>query len=335
MYPIGSFKSRANKPNRVFISSNDGIANENYDNYSTFECQLPTPILGACKTQILRATIPNAMVNIPDYALTFWYFKLATPTTARATSNLYCVRIMPTNWYAPTSPIANMPVNSYYATPTDLANALNLASANDSATYNVYYGGVNDVAFTWNSVTKKMVLTGLNTGVYYEPAGYTTLTRLATNFNGILVPAFGSTTTTGATYQPYIPEYSLNLRAGFARPLNPVIANQYCLLGGVGITSDSYPNLVFTQCYYVYANICAGSSLGSNGTHNLLSVVPSSAGQLAVTNYTALTINMLTKVPQEIYNIKISITDDNNVDVVFPDSAVINIELAFKYPDEE
>jgi hypothetical protein len=47
------------------------MSNENYDAYSTFECQLPTPILGACKTQILRATIPNAMVNIPDYALTF------------------------------------------------------------------------------------------------------------------------------------------------------------------------------------------------------------------------------------------------------------------------
>jgi hypothetical protein len=228
-----------------------------------------------------------------------------------------------------------MPVNSYYTSPTDLAAALTLASANDSITYNSYFGGASDLVFSWNVITKKMSISGANSSLYYEPAGYNSLSQLAITYSNILVPAYGSSTITGATTQAYIPLYNLNIRCGFTRANTGTVANQYCQIGSVAIIGDSYPNLVYTQCYFLYANICAGSSLGSNGTHNLLSVVPSSAGQLAVTNYTALTINMLTKVPQEIYSINISITDDNNQAVVFPDSAVINVELAFKYPDEE
>ena len=123
------------------------------------------------------------------------------------------------------------------------------------------------------------------------------------------------------------------MRIGYAQPADQVTtsASRYVQLGGNPILMDSYPNLIYTQCFYLYASIVAGSSLGSNGSHNLLSVVPCSAAQLGVTNYTALTLNWLTKVPDNIYSVLIEMRDDNNQPVFLPDNGPVNVEIAFKY----
>ena len=104
--------------------------------------------------------------------------------------------------------------------------------------------------------------------------------------------------------------------------------------GGVPIVADSYPNLVRTQCIYLYSNIAVASAMGSNGRHNLLCVIPVNSPALGVTNYTALTINFFTKVANEhIQNINIEMLDDANQPYTLPDNAQVNLEIAFSYCD--
>jgi hypothetical protein len=104
--------------------------------------------------------------------------------------------------------------------------------------------------------------------------------------------------------------------------------------GGVAIVADSYPNLVRTQCIYFYSNIAVASAMGSNNRHNLLAVIPVNSPALGVSNYTALTINFLTKVANDsIQNISIEMLDDANLPYTLPDNAQVNLEIAFKYCD--
>ena len=333
---MSSYKTRVNQPDRVFLSSNDDVTNIRTAKFDRFELRLATPILDAKRAQLLRATIPNAMVNLPDYALCFWYYRFTVAggyNQARTLSNLCCVRILPSTYANGSGILPSMPVNQYYPTPQELVNALNLASANDSTTFNPYYQA-NDITFVWNAVSKKISATGNNASYIYDIAGYgSTVIPTAT---GITVPTFlyGNSGNTATTVQPQIAQYNLNLRCGYAQPLDFTTGGQpWTQPGGTAMIFDSYPNLVFTQCYFLYSSIVAGSSLGSNGTHNLLSVVPCSSAQLAITNYTALTLNWLTKVPDNIYSIIVEVRDDNNVPVFFPDNGVMNVEVAFSYKD--
>ena len=73
------------------------------------------------------------------------------------------------------------------------------------------------------------------------------------------------------------------------------------------------------------------ATLSSNGSHNLLAVIPTSSPQLAVTNYTALTPNWLTRVSNNINAVNIQVLDDNNQPVVFPDGVNVNMEISFGY----
>ena len=89
--------------------------------------------------------------------------------------------------------------------------------------------------------------------------------------------------------------------------------------------------MVYTQAVYLYSNIVAGVSLGSGGQHNLLAVVPVNAPQLGVIQYTALTVNMMTKLVDTIYEITVNMRDDANQPFVLPDNAQVNLELAMVY----
>jgi hypothetical protein len=84
---------------------------------------------------------------------------------------------------------------------------------------------------------------------------------------------------------------------------------------------------------YLYSNIVSGVSLGSNKTHNLLAVVPSNAPQLGVIQYSALTVNMFTKLVDTIYEITIDMRDDAGQAFTLPDNAQVNLELAFSYTE--
>ena len=338
-------RSRVNNPERVFLNSSDDPRTIGNQGFSQFQCTYDTPILGAQKVMLLRATIPNAQVNVPDYALTFWYYSLPTATTAPAIANLRCVRLYPSYYQAPAALGTAYTKNRFFSDPADFVTQLNTAAAagGDNVTYNPYWTA-GDITFAYNATTKQITFTGNTAGRFYCPVGWDDPVLNTGNIN-VTMPNFNGV---GTTIQPYINNYTLNLRVGYAmsggtfgQPVNAAAApntlyadlTNSAFANGTAVPVDSYPNLVYTQCVYLYSNITAGVSLGSGGQHNLLSVIPVNAPQLGVIQYTALTVNMMSKVADTIYNITVEMRDDANQPFILPDNGQVNIELAFNYTD--
>lgn len=357
MAQVYTVRSRVNQPERVFVSSNDDNTNAQGQGFSQFQVNFDTPILDSKKVQLLRATIPNALQNIPDYQLTFWYHRSTTQYFTPSDTTLCCVRLYPANWTGYTTTWTS---NRYFANGSDLVTQLNIAAASggDGLAANPYFVA-NDLVFSFNSSTNQISVTGQTSTYYYAIAGYSDAyvqaaqQGLGSKVNGGQTGGVYMTTPTNGQYvlQPYALGYTLNLRVGFAMsgysraPLRlPAQANSnlaYANLNnlttaqGTAITPDTYPNLVYTGAVYLYSNIIAGSTLGSNKTHNLLAVIPSNAAQLGVIQYTAATLTWMTRLPDTIYNVSITMLDDASQPYVLPDSAVVNVELGFHYREDK
>ncbi len=336
------YKSRVNQPDRVFLNSSDDPAMANNGTFSGFQANYATPILGVKRTQLLRATIPNAPIgiSIPVYSLVFWYYKLPTATTMPTLAYLHNVRLLPQDCASPLAVAPyNIPTIQYLPNPTALVALLNTSCASaDPATLNPYFIQ-NDILFAFNTTTNQITFTGAGVGSFYCPAGYNDpIWQNAPQplFTG---PAWPGGASLVATF-PYqvVPGYTMALRCGYGLPTTPT--NPFALLTNYAIRyanpvyPNSFPNLVYSQCVYLYANIIAGSSLGSANQHNLLAVVPSNAPALGVINYTVLMSNWLMKVAAEIYEISITMFDDANQPFILPDNAQVNLELAFYYRDD-
>lgn len=338
-------RTRVNNPERVFLNSSDDNRNTTNYGFSEFTCTYDTPILGAKKTMMLRATIPNAQVNIPDYQLVFWYYRLPTSTTTPSATHLKAVRLYPSTYVAPAALGTTYTKNRYFSDPADFVTQLNTAAAagGDNVTYNPYWVA-GDITFSYNATTKQITFTGNTATNYYAPAGWNDpVVNAAVAGQTITTP---STANIAVTYpQPLVQGWTLNLRVGYAMsgtsygpqllqvnqiPQYADITHQ-AIVNGTAVPVDSFPNLVYSQCVYLYSNIVAGVSLGSGGQHNLLAVVPSNAPQLGVIQYTALTVNMMSKLVDTIYEITITMRDDANQPFLLPDSAQVNLELAMVY----
>lgn len=335
-------RTRVNNPERVFLNSSDDERNTTDYGFSQFTCTYITPILGAKKTMMLRATIPNAQVNIPDYQLFFWYYSLPTATSTPGVASLRCVRLYP-SYYQPPTGFTAYTKNRYFSDPADFVTQLNTAAAagGDNTTYNSYWVA-GDITFSYNATTKQITFTGNTAGRFYAPAGWND--PIVNSQLGLIT--MPSTANIAVTYpQPYALGWTLNLRVGYAMSgtsFGPQLTQvnqqpQYADIthvaypNGTAVVVDSYPNLVYSQAIYLYSNIVAGVSLGSGNQHNLLAVVPSNAPQLGVIQYTALTVNMMSKLVDTIYEITVQMRDDANQPFVLPDNAQVNIELAFVY----
>ena len=341
-------RTRVNNPERVFLNSSDDGRNTTDLGFSQFTCTYDTPILGAKKTMMLRASIPNAQINIPDYQLVFWYYSLPTATTAPSDTYLRAVRLYP-SYYQPPTGFTAYTKNRYFSDPADFVTQLNLAAGagGDSATYNAYWVSA-DVTFAYNATTKQITFTGNNAGRFYAPAGWNDpVVNAAINNNPTLSTIdMPSTANIAVVFpQPQVQGWTLNLRVGYAMSgtsYGPQLTQvnqipQYADIthvayaNGTAVPVDSYPNLVYSQCVYLYSNIVAGVSLGSGGQHNLLAVVPVNAPQLGVIQYTALTVNMMSKLVDTIYEITVNMRDDANQPFTLPDNAQVNLELAMVY----
>ena len=357
MAQVYTVRSRVNQPERVFVSSNDDPTSASGAGFSQFQVNFDTPILDSKKTQLLRATIPNAVQNIPDYSLTFWYHRSTTQYFTPSDSTLCCVRLYPTGW---TGNSTTWTPNRYFANGSDLVTQLNVAASTggDLVAANPYWK-VGDVSFSFSSTTNQISMTGLTSSYYYAIAGWNDAYVQAAQqghgsaVNGGQTGGVYMTTPTGSQYvlQPYALGYTLNLRVGFAmsgRSLAPALLPQqanaklaYANLTNLpaaqnaAIAADTFPNLVYTGAVYLYSNIVAGSTLGSNKTRSLLAVIPSNAAQLGVIQYTAATLTWITRLPDTIYNVTITMLDDASQPYTLPDSAVVNIELGFHYREDK
>tara|TARA_R110000868_G_scaffold72355_2_gene211030 strand:- start:1603 stop:2688 length:1086 start_codon:yes stop_codon:yes gene_type:complete len=353
-----AIRSRVNQPERVFVSSNDDPTQLITVGFAQFQAIFQTPILDAKRCQLLRATIPNAVQNIPNYQLVFWYYAFPAGVSTPADAYLRAVRLYPTGWIGNST---TWTANRYISSGADFVSLLNQAASagGDVVTLNPYWSA-GDLTFTFSSTTNQVSVTGNGVGsaTTYAIAGWddpfvlAAQQGLGSRVQGGQVGGVYLSDPSGAyTLQPYVLTYTLNLRVGFAMsgrcraPIGyPVQASSNVLYAnlrntvfasGAAIPSDSYPNLVYTGSVMLYANIIAGSSLGSGQQHNLLAVVPVSGAQLSVTNYVAATLTWLCKTPDTLYSLIIDMRDDANQPYYLPDNAVVNIELAFHYRDEK
>lgn len=347
-----AYKSYVNQPTRAFISSNDDTNQTNTAGFNSFQARFLTPINNATRAQLLRATIPNAAVNTPDYALMFWYYRLPTATTVPTDAYLRCVRLYPSS-FVPFSGYTTYSKNRFFTDPSDLVSALNVAAATggDNNTLNPYWTA-GDISFAYNSTSKQITFTGTGSGVYYANAGWGDSIVLAaqagTGATGIVkVPQYTASPTTNNYPQPFIANYTLNLRLGYAMSGDSIYnppgtigvsaVSSYANLtnttfaSGTAVPADSFPNLVYTGSITLLSDVVAGSSIGSGRQQNLLAIIPNNSPQLGVIQYVAATLTWLTSIPKNIYEITVQMFDENNQPFNLPDNAVVNLEIGFSY----
>lgn len=340
-------RSRVNQPERLLIRSDDDTTNANQSGFSQFQVNLQTPVLDPKRCQIIRTTIPNVQLQIPDYQLCFWFYHLALSISDPVAADLRCVRLFPSFYEAPAG-LAFTPVKNRYITdPNDLVTLLNQASTvnGDAVGVNPYYE-VDDIDFQFNAVTKQIEIRGLEDGVFYTPAGYNDpLVLAAIARQDIRCPRFDNSALTFA--QPQVAQYTMNLRVGYAMSGNSrgiqsfARGNQrYANRTNVAypdtvlIPADSFPNLVYTNTVSLYVSFITGSSITSHNKHNLLAVVPVQTISLGVNHYIAATSNLLTKLSQTINNITVEMRDQADEPYVLPDSCSVDLEVSFSYADK-
>jgi len=224
-------KSRVNQPERLLVRSDDDITNANQPGFFQFQVNLPTPVLDAKRCQIIRATIPNIQLQIPDYSLVLWYYSLPTATTAPTNASLRAVRLFPSYYQAPAGLAYTPTKNRYITDPNDLVTLLNLAAAagGDAVAANPAWVA-GDVTFAYNAVTKQITMTGNTAGRFYTPAGW----------NDPLVIA-NQTTTVGSAWA-----------ANTAYPPNSYVqngGNRFITFGGSAGTAVFNTDAAWTQLY--------------------------------------------------------------------------------------
>ena len=347
-------RSRVNCPERLSLRSDDDVTNQSQARFYQFQNNLPTAILDPKRCQMIRMTIPNAQVQIPDHSLSFWYYRTlsdAIPTNFNDLSgSLYCVRLFP-SWYVDSGALGYTPtINQYVDDPQELVDLLNLASSvgGDDATRNPFWDA-DDITFSFDPDTNRISFVGNTATSYYTPAGYNdpnVLRAMAGNaFQGAITLDIQGT----IQRQYFAPGYTLNLRLGYALSGqcpgmmgSSTNANTWKLANFANswfgtdavLTADSFPNLVYTSVIYVFASFITNSSLTSQNNHNLLAVVPVESASLGVTNYICATSNLLTKISSTIQDVIIEMRDEANEPYWLPDNASVSCEISFSYQDK-
>ena len=344
-------KSRVNQPERLLIRSDDDTTQNNTSGFFQFQVNLPTPVLDAKRAQIIRCTIPNVQLQIPDYQCVFFYYSLPTATTVPTNAHLRAVRLFPSYYQAPAGLAYTPTKNRYITDPNDFVNLLNTAAAagGDAVAANPYWVA-GDVTFAYNATTKQISMTGQTAGRFYTPAGYSDPIVLqciaGLGAAGVIrCPTYAN----AAVFfnQPLLAQYTMNLRvgyamSGFSRGIQSfgqgslVYANivNLAFANGTAVPVDSFPDLVYTNGVALYASFTTGASLTSNNRHNLLAVVPTQAVSLSINNYIAATSNLLTKLSQTINNVVIEMRDSADQPYILPDNAQVDLEVSFSYQDK-
>ena len=314
--------------------------------FFTFVNHAPnTALVNAKKIHFLRASIPYIQMPLPDYALVFYYYKVATATTVPLAANLKAVRLYPKDYLPPTAFTA-FTKNQFIQTPQELADVLNLAASagGDNVTYNTLWTA-DDVTFFYDADTNQLYWEGTDAASFYCNAGYNDPNVRASQASTAITTYNQDTST---SRQPFVTGYTLNLRCGYAmdgvnRPRGSgtnFVANSCANLAGrpfaglVDIFADSFPDLNYTANVYLYSNIVANSGYGSVNKKNLLAVIPMSVPLGAVSQYIGHSAPAYaTKVASEIYSIDIEMRDDANQPFYLPDSANVNVEIGIIYTE--
>ena len=334
---------RINAPDRLSIDSSADTYSSATGQFNTFRNELNTAVLDAKKIQLVRATIPYIRYPVPSYQLVFYYYALTSATQVPTSAQLKAVRLYPPD-YVPPSGYTTFTRMTNTPTPTELCTLLTAASAagGDDITYNTLWvqGGLT---FTYSAATSRISITSLASGIYFAVAGWNDPIVLASQADPTKITQH---LVSGDVGQPYALGYTMNLRLGFAlsgvcsQPQRSSASVSYAVAQITGvpvaqnasILADTVPNLVGTQCIYLYSTVVGNSGNASNNKKNLLAIIPVEGPSFSVIQYTATSLDShATKVPREFYAVDIQMLDDANQPFLLPDSANVNIELAIRY----
>lgn len=344
-----AFVSAVNQPERVHINSADDPTDTGIfelwprpnEKYNEFIARFRTPILQPERSQLLRATIPNIVLNIPDFQLVFWYARFPQGSTNFSDITYHNVRILP-SWISPTDPWAvstGLPINRQLVNYQDFVQILNqAAAATDDSIRNPYHVP-GDIVFSYDPTTRLISATPQDVATYeYYLLGYNnplldTLNRDVKLYN------FDSGV---PSRQPSVSQLDLNLRVGycgggtslrFLEGTNFVYYPGFIEANSTGnvFIANTYGDLVYSQNVYLLANYAQGSGLGSGGQHNIIATIPVAAPPLGVASFSAPLVNWLTRISKEIFEIKLTMLDDNYQPFLLPNNAIVSIELGFSY----
>lgn len=342
------FRSAVNSPNRVFLNSQNDLAqteyqpnNPYYGTFNKYRINLKTPILNPKKVMLVRSAIPTTALNLPDYMGIFAVYVvpsvgglgLQPDTTQFTLANLHWFAYYPYSPYtnqgtAFAQATHNRPIGSY----TDLVSFLN-ALKTARATLAGSPGGVDTF---WNNIT--FALDSTNQRIVINTVAGAPIP--ANSF--ICVPGYNDvnlatlTASVNASYgYNLLPYYPLSLRVGYTSPDTPTSTIPgLCTQFGNTLVPQGFANLVYTQNIYLYSSIVAGSSSTSTNRQNLLGIVDMAVPPLGVSLFDAQTIQYLDSHVREIFEIDVEMRDDNDQPYNLPDNSVVNVELSFYYGSE-
>ena len=328
--------------------------------------------------QLNRATIPNAVVSIPNNETIFVYRRINTTgapnydplyNSAAFSSSFRFVRLLRTDDWTQNDPIfydlgktpADFGFNTTFSNYQALVDALNKAAVNDPLqvfvpplTLEQFYVS-NDVEFQYDETTNKIILVPLQGTIlsggnlvpqyYYTEVGYED--PLLPQFLATAQATLSQYMNCGTFIDLYRP---LNVRLGFPwngvlpqpsdpiyptilntrmRPVPDYLSNPWTPI--LNYYAQSFANLVYTQNVFLYCDIVGGSSENTGDDYPLLAVVPISTGQLGVNTFESKTLNPLTKITSQIYQITIIMKTDTGSPFELPNGASVNLELSLTY----
>jgi len=310
--------------------------------YSGFTNQLNTPVLGLKGIQLLRMNFVNSVLQLNDNSqLMFFYYRGTSASTTISTdaTNLYCVRLVPSNFVPLTTGFTAYTRNQYFNTASELITALNTAAAagGDSITYNPKWSS-GDITFSYSTSTRRISFTGNTASRYYAPAAADDPVVIAymktnaitlNNYSGLTPP------------QPYVLNQSMNARLGFAMSyynrssqapaiyyVGAASSTQNPQATGIAIEADTFPILIGAQSINVYMNIAPNSGYDSKFNKNLIASIPVEAAGLYVGSYTLTSLEQpASSVQNDVYTITFTFTDETGVPYYF--NANTNVSLEF------
>ena len=332
------------QPDRILISSNSdttsdvigtfGLEPEN--SFFKFRVDLPRPAIEISSVELIRASIPNPVTNIPDTETTFWYWRIPTGVTWNASlflnpAYLYFVRLLPSYYdlnllQSQSYPATRFAINRTFNDYQDLATELTKACIHDPLEG---IGGVNfisnDISITFNSTLNKFQFIGNNVNFFYASAGVNqvalptaqqALQNISVAFDYVNPTVYGFP---GQQFQPF---RTMNLRLGFSwngsntnfvfiptpspstrllldrfRPL-PLYQSVAASVTSTAVpyTAEFYACLVYTNCVNVYLDIIGNGTLDAQENQNLLASVPMATANLGVTFFSPVISSPITHI---------------------------------------
>lgn len=363
----GPYRSFLYQPERVSVNSRQSLQNPiqtiaeiGADLYSSFKVTLKTPLLRVKSLQLLRATIPNAVSNIPNDECFFFYYRIPVldgvipmpDLNAYTPANIYCIYLQPNNTVFNMNTSSAFLLNRTFEDYESLAGALTQAALVNGVRLGTRFIP-GDISFEYNDFQNKMIMKGNNTyigdtWVYaYSPVGYgdpnlqVVVDELQANFAGapfnipITIPR----------------EYTLNRRLGFTfngafqNPPQGVLNTTILLYrtipyfdpepigpdGPKEYFAENYTDLVNTGNVFIYCESIGGSTQDTNADERLLAVVPMNASNLGVAFGESKLNCPLEKVSEVIQDLVFTLRNDKGTPFQLPNNAYINLELKVEY----